>query len=105
MSNKQNHKRWRKQFNENCLNRDKHKCVFCNVTENLDVHHITDRHVMPNGGYAMSNGITVCEEHHLKCEEFHMNDGKCDPEYHPMLLYQKIGSSYEKAYHESEGLK
>ena len=27
MSQKQNHKRWRKQFNEDCLKRDKYKWV------------------------------------------------------------------------------
>lgn len=104
MSNKQNHKRWRKIFNEECLERDNHKCRFCTETDGLDVHHITDRHEMPNGGYTKSNGITVCEDHHLLCEDFH-SIGLCEPEYHPDELYKMIGSSHQKALTDSYNLK
>lgn len=101
---KQDHKRWRKQFNEDCLERDGHKCVFCNKTENLDVHHITDRHYLPNGGYVLSNGITVCDEHHLKCEQYHINR-TCDKGFHPDDLYKMINSSESKAYYDSLNLE
>jgi predicted restriction endonuclease len=104
MSTKQDHKRWRKAFNESCLKRDKKKCVFCNVTEDLDVHHITDRHDMPNGGYAPSNGISLCNEHHLLAEEWHAT-GSAREEYSANSLYKKIGSSYQKAHTESQNLK
>ena len=104
MSTKQNHIRWRKKFNDDCLKRDNNQCVFCKSRNNLDVHHITDRHEMPNGGYTKSNGITVCDEHHPLCEEFHIN-GTCLPEYHPDQLYIKINSSYEQAFIDSENLK
>ena len=104
MSTKQDHKRWRKQFNEGCLKRDGYKCVFCDENNDLDVHHITDRHELDNGGYAISNGITVCTDHHLACEEYHIN-GSCEPEYHPDNLYKMIGSSYEKAVKDSKNLK
>ena len=104
MSTKQDHKRWRKEFNEKCLERDGHKCVFCNVDTDLDVHHITDRHEMPNGGYAISNGITVCETHHLMCEEHHRT-GHAVVGFHPDDLYAKIGSSKSKAYIDSQNLK
>ena len=96
MSTKQDHKRWRKEFNEKCLKRDGAKCVFCEIKEDLDVHHITNRKEMPNGGYAPSNGITLCSEHHMMAEEFHMT-GEPYPGYSPDELYVKIGSSYEKA--------
>jgi hypothetical protein len=106
MSNKQNHKRWRKEFNSLCLERDKNKCVFCNVNNELDVHHITDRHDVPNGGYASSNGITVCQEHHLLCEEWHSsNQTTFHPGYHPNDLYRIINSSYDKAYTDCQKLK
>ena len=105
MSTKQDHKRWRKEFREGCFERDGHKCKFCDKTEDLDAHHITDRHDMPNGGYGKKNGITVCDDHHLLCEEYHMNDGICNPEYHPDELYRKIGTSYDEAYKECENLK
>ena len=104
MGDKQDHKRWRKTFNETCLKRDHNKCVFCHITEDLDVHHITDRHEMPNGGYATSNGITVCSKHHLDAEQFHIT-GKSIPGFSPEELYTKIGSSYEKAYLDSENLQ
>lgn len=104
MSTKQDHKRWRKEFNEGCLERDGHKCRFCDETTDLDVHHITDRHDMPNGGYACSNGITVCGDHHIMCEEYHMT-GSCDPKYHPDNLYLIIGSNYEQAFNDCLKLK
>lgn len=104
MSQKQDHKRWRKLFNEECLKRDNYRCVFCGEEFNLDVHHITDRHEMPNGGYAISNGITVCETHHLMCEEYHKT-GHAVVGFHPNDLYAKIGSSKSKAYIDSQNLK
>lgn len=104
VSNKQNHKRWRRAFNDGCLERDNYCCVFCKSALDLDVHHITDRHNIINGGYVLSNGITLCEEHHLLCEEFH-SIGICEPEYHPDELYKMIGSSYDKAFNDSLNLK
>ena len=104
MSNKQDHKRWRKEFNEKCRARDKNKCVFCHATESLDVHHITDMNLMPNGGYAPSNGITVCQKHHRDCEQFHIV-GRSSEGYSPEDLYKKIGSSNEKAYLDCLSLK
>lgn len=104
MSTKQDHKRWRSQFNHDCLERDGHKCVFCDEDVNLNVHHITDRHEIPNGGYVLSNGITVCEHHHLLCEEFHAT-GHAAIGYHPDDLYAKINSSKSKAYIDSQNLK
>lgn len=105
-SNKQKHKRWRKEFNSLCLERDGNKCVFCDETSELDVHHITDRHDMPNGGYSPTNGITVCHEHHLMCEEWHSSGHeRFIPGYHPNDLYDKIKSSYDIAYSDCENLK
>lgn len=88
---KQKHKIWRKLFNESCLRRDKNKCVFCDSTEDLDVHHIVDRHDMPNGGYSSSNGITVCKDHHLSCE-FREKGFTED------ILYDMIGVTFDQAY-------
>ncbi len=100
-----NKKEIRKHFNEVCLKRDKYKCVFCSETKELDVHHIVDRHDMPNGGYVLSNGITLCKTHHLDAELFHMSNGKkWVNNMHPNDLYIKIGSSYDKAFDDSEKL-
>lgn len=58
----------RDEFRTNCLERDRHRCVFCGITEELAVHHVLERRLFPDGGYYMENGATVCEECHLKCE-------------------------------------
>lgn len=65
----------REQFRESVFERDSHKCVFCGKTANetpegkLDAHHIIERRLWSDGGYYLDNGATVCEEHHLKCEQ------------------------------------
>jgi 5-methylcytosine-specific restriction endonuclease McrA len=92
----------RQNFRDAVFKRDGHKCVFCGATENLDAHHITDRSLMPNGGYVLENGITVCDKHHLLCEGYH--GGKPQEGYLPSDLYKKIGSSYSRAVIESEKL-
>ena len=85
-------------FRDAVFNRDRHKCVFCDVTENLDAHHITDRNEMPNGGYVVQNGITLCEKHHMDAEKFHITGGKEWVEgMHPDDLYAKVGSNKFKA--------
>lgn len=71
---------------------------------NLDAHHITDRTEMPNGGYVKENGISVCDDCHLKAEEFH-STGTAVEGFSPDDLYQKIGSSHEKAVTAAEKLK
>lgn len=99
---KQLHKQWRSNFRKRVFTRDREQCRVCGMTGELDAHHITDRHKMPNGGYVESNGITLCSTHHLKAESFHINDGKSwDDGFHPNDLYKMISSSYEKAYQDS----
>ncbi len=71
---------------------------------NLDAHHITDRNEMPNGGYVKENGISVCDDCHLKAEEFH-STGIAVEGFAPADLYQKIDSSHEKAVAAAEKLK
>lgn len=61
-------------FREGVFERDNQKCVFCGKTSvqtpegKLDAHHIIERRLWTDGGYYLENGVTVCEEHHLKCE-------------------------------------
>jgi len=95
----------RQKFRDAVFARDGHRCVFCSETKNLDAHHITDRSLMPNGGYVKENGITLCPQHHYDAELFHISDGhKCIVGMHPNDLYAKIGSSHEKAVAASERL-
>lgn len=95
----------REAFKAAVFQRDGNKCVFCKNTSLLDAHHITDRSDIVNGGYVLENGITVCAEHHLACELFHVTDGKeFHKGYHPDDLYRAINSSKEQAIEASKKL-
>jgi hypothetical protein len=103
----------RKNFRTICLDRDKDTCRMCGhkattreqALEIFDIHHITDRSLMPAGGYVLENGITLCKDPcHLKAEEFH-STGVSHPGYSPEDLYKVIDSSYEKAVEASQKLK
>lgn len=81
----------RERFRNAVFTRDGHKCKFCDETENLDAHHITDRNEMPDGGYEKENGITLCGRHHRQAEEYHINHGEKWVEgFHPDDLYEAI---------------
>lgn len=95
----------RLKFRENVFHRDNHKCKLCDNNENLDAHHITDRNLMPNGGYVKENGITLCPTHHLMAEKFHISNYKeWEDGMHPNDLYKLIDSSFEKAERMSRSL-
>lgn len=104
-------KETRKNFRDACYKRDKYSCAMCSkkssketAEKDLDAHHIFDRREMPHGGYVKENGISLCPECHLKAEEFH-STGTAHPGYSPTDLYNKIGSSHEKAVEASSKLK
>ena len=91
-------KQIRENFRNNVFTRDKNKCIFCDISENIDAHHITDRNQMPNGGYIIQNGISLCEVHHKMAEKYHETNGEEWIEgLYPDDLYKKIGSSKELA--------
>jgi len=98
----------RRIFRQEVFERDGYKCRLCGkagydhndgtqriVRDRvaLDAHHISDRHNMPAGGYVKENGISVCEECHLKVE----HPAENDIEHQPKNLYDLIGSSLEIA--------
>ena len=88
----------RANFRRTVFERDHHKCRICGATEDLAAHHITDRTKMPNGGYHMSNGITLCPPCHERAEQFHISDGATWAEgMHPNDLYKLIFSDHETA--------
>jgi hypothetical protein len=92
-------------FNTTVFDRDGYSCKFCECTTMLDAHHITDRKSMPNGGYVKENGITLCAEHHMDAEQFHISGGtEWVENMHPNDLYKLIGSSYELALTKSNRL-
>ena len=63
----------------------------------LDAHHIIPRDLMPKGGYVAQNGISVCDECHIKAETG-------GPGFEPEDLFALIGSSEEAAIAASEVL-
>lgn len=58
----------RDSFRESCLERDGYKCLECNISSNLSVHHVIERRLWDDGGYYIENGITLCDECHMKAE-------------------------------------
>lgn len=90
----------RRKFREKVFKRDSYRCVTCGFKPEdlieLDAHHITDRNEMPNGGYVVENGISLCESCHMKAESEHQ--GVTPPEgFSREELYNKIQSSYDLA--------
>ena len=94
MNTKQLCKKLRKEFREGVFKRDDHKCKVCGKPAQ-DAHHITDRHYMPNDGYALSNGISLCGGCHIKAETGFIL---------AYDLYKLIESSYGKALEDSDNL-
>jgi len=97
----------RTRFRSAVFSRDNLTCRRCGKEcdiDELNVHHIIDRNEMPNGGYALENGISLCAECHLKAE-MTMNDGAHFNGYTPEDLYNLIGSSKEKAMEASKKLR
>lgn len=89
-------------FRSAVFERDNYRCVQCQRSAKevgqLDAHHITDRNEMPNGGYVLANGISLCPECHIQAEVWHAsNHSRHVPGFHPDELYAKIQSSYEDA--------
>lgn len=58
----------RDDFRERVFLRDSHRCVVCG-DHGVDAHHILERRLFPDGGYYLENGATVCEKHHIECEQ------------------------------------
>lgn len=58
----------RDNFRDAVFTRDAHTCVFCDRPA-VDAHHILERRLWSDGGYYLSNGASVCELHHIACEQ------------------------------------
>lgn len=87
--------RIRVEFRRQVLERDGYRCVGCGAQppqDELDAHHIIDRHDMPNGGYIPENGVSLCQVCHPRAEREHQG-----VEPYPGLsraeLFAAIGSS------------
>lgn len=97
-------KQTRSAFRTAVFERDGDRCVVCGAGHPLDAHHVTDRNLLPNGGYVKENGASLCDACHVKAEVFH-STGTAFPGYSPEDLYAKIGSDFEKARKASERLE
>ena len=102
-------KKTRAAFRDAVFKRDNNRCRVCgwcafNAEHSLDAHHITDRNLMPNGGYVKENGVALCPACHEKAEVFH-STGVALPNFSPDELYTLIGSSSESATEASKKLK
>jgi 5-methylcytosine-specific restriction endonuclease McrA len=100
----------RRRFRSAVFERDGFACRVCRFApkperadSELDAHHITDRHEMPNGGYVAENGIALCSTCHLQAEAHHRGD-PVPPGFTPAELYALVGSSAERALAASEAL-
>ena len=80
-------------FRDAVFSRDNNICAVCGIPDvALDAHHITNRNLLPNGGYIMENGISLCATCHLKAECY---DTDPSTGYSPEDLYNLIGSSLD----------
>lgn len=57
----------RDNFRNLVFERDNNKCVVCGKPA-VDAHHIIDRALWDDGGYYLSNGVSLCSEHHIHAE-------------------------------------
>lgn len=67
------YKKWRQQVYE----RDNYKCTKCGNKNNLNAHHIKSWKHHPELRYDINNGITLCEECHIKLHQnlgYDLND-------------------------------
>jgi len=58
----------RSEFREGVFKRDNYKCIICSKPAK-DAHHIIERRLWEDEGYYISNGVSLCEDCHMKAEQ------------------------------------
>lgn len=58
----------RNDFRESVFKRDNYTCINCKCM-GTDCHHLIERKLFDNGGYYISNGVTLCPACHILAEE------------------------------------
>ena len=90
----------RDNFRNDVFKRDGFKCRVCGRSDvKLDAHHITNRNLLPNGGYVKENGISLCDTEdgcHIQAEIGLLEEKE---------LYKLINSNYELVVEKSKKLK
>lgn len=61
--------KWRRAVYE----RDGYRCVICSKDRGFNAHHLDGYHWCKEGRFDVSNGVTLCEEHH---KDFHKQYGR-----------------------------
>lgn len=86
----------RVQFREKVFKRDRHECRFCDECVELVVHQITELDEIPNEYFIAENGISLCPDHQVEAEVYHISRGKRWVKgMHPDDLYAIIDSSHD----------
>lgn len=96
----------RSEFQSAVFARDGGTCLMCPAPA-VDAHHIIERRLWPDGGYYLSNGASLCEEHHLdaertiiSCEDLRGAAGiekvLLPPHFYSDLRYDKWGNPYRE---------
>ena len=58
----------RDEFRQRVFARDRSACVICGAPA-ADAHHVLERRLFDDGGYYLSNGASLCAQHHLTAEQ------------------------------------
>lgn len=99
----------RANFRDAVFGRDNYRCRICGEPA-VDAHHIISRDIMPYGGYVKENGISLCEECHIRAEaaySYPIDTIKIMvySEYHASNLFKIINSDEALARKACERLK
>ena len=92
----------REEFKKKVFERDSNKCVWCSNIA-VDAHHIIERKLFEDGGYYMSNGVSLCAKCHIlaeqtiiSCEDLRLKAGIKDliipQHFDPDYVYDKWGN-------------
>lgn len=101
----------RNDFRNSVFERDKHTCIIPNCNKSaVDAHHIIERRLWKYteefGGYFISNGASLCEEHHIAAEKnffppqylwqlLKINDPIRPKSFEPTIDYNKWGIPFK----------
>ncbi len=85
----------RARFKTAVFDRDRARCVVCNMKAH-DAHHIIPRTEIAGGGYVVENGVSLCFACH-RCAEYYCEATGQPAGYSPANLFHLIGSSERQA--------
>lgn len=81
--------------------RDNNKCVVCGSKENLQAHHLLEKHYYPQFANNTDNGITLCRECHRAAHNGSFQPKSCALQ--PLAISYDVVWKKIKAYADSKG--